>query len=100
MALIPPDTATCADCVREVLDPSDRRHRYPFTACTYCGPRYTLVTGLPYDRPFTTMAGVPAVRPLRGRVRGPGGPSLPRAAHRLPGVRPAALRSGGVTPQR
>ena len=58
-ALIPPDTATCAGCRREVLDPSDRRHRYPFTACTYCGPRYTLVTGLPYDRPFTTMAGFP-----------------------------------------
>jgi len=59
VALIPPDTATCADCAREVLDPSDRRHRYPFTACTYCGPRYTLVTGLPYDRPFTTMAAFP-----------------------------------------
>ena len=59
VALIPPDTATCPDCRREVLDPSDRRHRYPFTACTYCGPRYTLVTGLPYDRPFTTMAAFP-----------------------------------------
>jgi hydrogenase maturation protein HypF len=59
VALIPPDTATCADCTREVLDPADRRHRYPFTACTYCGPRYTLVTGLPYDRPFTTMAAFP-----------------------------------------
>jgi len=59
VALIPPDTATCADCAREVLDPADRRQRYPFTACTYCGPRYTLVTGLPYDRPFTTMAGFP-----------------------------------------
>ena len=59
VALIPPDTASCADCTREVLDPADRRHRYPFTACTYCGPRYTLVTGLPYDRPFTTMAEFP-----------------------------------------
>jgi hydrogenase maturation protein HypF len=58
-ALIPPDTTTCPDCLREVLDPADRRHRYPFTACTYCGPRYTLVTGIPYDRPSTTMAGFP-----------------------------------------
>ena len=44
---------------REVLDPTDRRHRYPFTACTYCGPRFTIVRGLPYDRPYTTMAGFP-----------------------------------------
>ncbi len=59
VALIPPDTAVCADCMAEVLDPADRRHRYPFTACTYCGPRFTLVRGVPYDRPYTTMAGFP-----------------------------------------
>lgn len=56
---IPPDLATCAECLAEVRDPSARRHGYPFTNCTACGPRYTIVTGLPYDRPRTTMAGFP-----------------------------------------
>lgn len=58
-ALIPADTATCADCLREVGDPADRRFRYPFTNCTNCGPRFTIVQGVPYDRPLTTMAGFP-----------------------------------------
>jgi hydrogenase maturation protein HypF len=57
--LISPDTATCADCLAEVADPGDRRHRYPFTNCTHCGPRFTIVTGVPYDRSATTMAGFP-----------------------------------------
>jgi hydrogenase maturation protein HypF len=50
------DTATCAACLAEVDDPNDRRHRYPFTNCTDCGPRYTIVLSVPYDRPATTMA--------------------------------------------
>ncbi len=53
---IPPDLATCADCEREVRDPRDRRHGYPFTNCTSCGPRFTIAHGAPYDRPATTMA--------------------------------------------
>ncbi len=56
-ALVSPDTATCAECLAEVLDPADRRYRYPFTNCTNCGPGFTIVRGVPYDRPLTTMAG-------------------------------------------
>ncbi|HKN39712.1 MAG TPA: carbamoyltransferase HypF [Acidimicrobiia bacterium] len=55
-ALISPDTATCADCLAELWDETDRRYRYPFTNCTNCGPRFTIVRGVPYDRPVTTMA--------------------------------------------
>jgi hydrogenase maturation protein HypF len=52
---IPPDLATCAACAAEVLDPADRRYRYAFTNCTSCGPRFTIATDVPYDRPATTM---------------------------------------------
>jgi len=52
---IPPDLAVCAECLREIADPRDRRYRYPFTNCTQCGPRWSIVEGVPYDRPLTAM---------------------------------------------
>ena len=54
-ALISPDTAACNDCLRELFDPRDRRYHYPFTNCTNCGPRFTIIQDVPYDRDKTTM---------------------------------------------
>jgi hydrogenase maturation protein HypF len=70
-ALIPADVATCDDCLRELFDPADRRFRYPFVNCTQCGPRFTIVTGVPYDRPNTTMAGFPLCADCRREYEDP-----------------------------
>ena len=59
VALVAPDTATCTDCLRELHDPADRRFGYPFVNCTNCGPRFTIVLSVPYDRSRTTMAAFP-----------------------------------------
>jgi hydrogenase maturation protein HypF len=68
---VSPDVATCADCLAELLAPTDRRHRYPFLNCTNCGPRLTIVTGAPYDRQRTTMAAFPLCAACRAEYENP-----------------------------
>ena len=83
-APVSPDMATCDECLAEIMDPGNRRHRYPFTNCTNCGPRFTIVRGVPYDRPLTTMASFEMCARCRAEYEDP----LDRRFHAQPNACP------------
>jgi len=81
---ISPDVATCNECLKEILDPKDRRHGYAFTNCTNCGPRYTIIESLPYDRPNTSMKHFPMCKRCKKEYEDP----LNRRFHAQPNACP------------
>ena len=79
-----PDLATCGECTLEILNPDNRRYRYPFTNCTNCGPRYSIINSIPYDRPSTTMSGFTMCSECREEYENP----LDRRFHAQPNACP------------
>ena len=87
--MILPDIATCADCRREIFDPSNRRYLYPFTNCTNCGPRFSIIESLPYDRPNTVMKKFAMCPDCEREYHDPAQPPFPRTAQCVSELRSA-----------
>jgi hydrogenase maturation protein HypF len=96
-AAVTPDSATCVDCLAELFDPRDRRFRYPFVNCTNCGPRFTIVRDIPYDRPNTTMGGFEMCPACRAEYLDPGNRRFHAQPNACPDCGPQAQLIGACT---